>query len=228
MMKLLSVTAVLAATAQATSSLPLRLETRSALNSRLTNIHLEYLEPVEGLVSFTYGSCYSPGAHESHHVIGRSQHSSHDRLVWIIPDDVFSGGCISAWSASGALLGRSEEQHFKIKNRRRSLTSIPMSNASGIDAEGPWFDGVELLKSANVSSVDVAAAKSKNIAIVGAGMSGLMTFLCLTQAGFTNVSIIEAGERLGGRIHTVYLTGGPFDYSYQEMGYGRLLQSLIL
>ncbi|KAK3356578.1 hypothetical protein B0T25DRAFT_565931 [Lasiosphaeria hispida] len=33
----------------------------------------------------------------------------------------------------------------------------------------------------------------------------------------TYVSIIEAGQRLGG-IHTEYLSGGPFNYSYQEMG----------
>ncbi len=31
-------------------------------------------------------------------------------------------------------------------------------------------------------------------------MSGLMTYLCLTQAGVTHVSIIEAGQRLGGGI----------------------------
>jgi hypothetical protein len=93
-----------------------------------------------------------------------------------------------------------------------------MTNDTGIDPWGPWFDGVELLRGKNMSAVDVAKAKSKDIAIVGAGMSGLMTYLCLTQAGLTNVKIIEAGERLGGRVHTEYLSGGPFDYSYQEMG----------
>src|SRR5262249_36857505 len=34
----------------------------------------------------------------------------------------------------------------------------------------------------------------------------------------TNISIIEASQRLGGRVHTEYLSGGPFNYSYQEMG----------
>lgn len=93
-----------------------------------------------------------------------------------------------------------------------------MTNASGIDPLGPWFDGVELLSQKEPSVVDVDAAKSKEIAIVGAGMSGLMTYLVLSQAGFTNISILEAGQRLGGRLHTAYLSGGPFDYSYQEMG----------
>lgn len=49
-------------------------------------------------------------------------------------------------------------------------------------------------------------------------MSGLMSYLILTQAGMKNVTLIEASQRLGGRVHTEYLSGGPFDYSYQEMG----------
>lgn len=93
-----------------------------------------------------------------------------------------------------------------------------MTNASGIDASGPWFDGVALLKDKEPSPVNVKQAKSKHIGIVGAGMSGLMTFLVLHQAGMTNIHITEAGNRLGGRVHTEYLSGGPFDYSYQEMG----------
>ena len=103
--------------------------------------------------------------------------------------------------------------------------SIPMTNVSGIDAQGPWFDGVEMLSQREPRPVDVAAAKSKEIAIVGAGMSGLMSYLVLHQAGMKNLSIIEAGYRLGGRVHTAYLSGGPFDYSYQEMGPMRFPQT---
>ncbi len=194
---------------------------------------MEFLEPLEGSISVTYGSCSSTTEAEHHHVISRSLGSSHDRLVWLIPEVVSSGGCISAWSTSGTLLGRSAEQRFSLRNRRRSLSkrgpfSIVMDNATGIDAWGAWFDGVELLKDTNITAVDAALAKSKDIAIVGAGMSGLMTYLCLTQAGFTNVSIIEAGQRLGGRVHTVYLSGGPFDYSYQEMGPMRFPNTITL
>lgn len=93
-----------------------------------------------------------------------------------------------------------------------------MDNDTGIDTLGAWFEGVNLLKDKEPAAVDVDAAKSKHVAIVGAGMSGLMSFLVLTQAGMTNISIIEGGQRLGGRVHTEYLSGGPFDYSYQEMG----------
>jgi hypothetical protein len=93
-----------------------------------------------------------------------------------------------------------------------------MDHSNGIDVLGPWFDGVALLDNRQPNPVDVKAAKTKEIAIVGAGMSGLMSYLILTQAGMENVKILEAGERLGGRVHTEYLSGGPFDYSYQEMG----------
>jgi monoamine oxidase len=93
-----------------------------------------------------------------------------------------------------------------------------MTEKTGVDVLGPWFNGVALLKDKQPSLVDVAAAKAKSVAIVGAGMSGLMTYLILAQAGLTNISIIEATQRLGGRVRTEYLSGGPFDYSYQEMG----------
>lgn len=92
-----------------------------------------------------------------------------------------------------------------------------MDNSSDIDAEGPWFDGVELLEASEISAVDVQAAKSKEIAIVGAGMAGLMTWLALNQSGLSNLTIIEAGQRLGGRVHTAYF-GDPKHRQHQEMG----------
>lgn len=218
------------------SSHPVRLETRTELNSRAANIHVSYDKIVDSLIDFTYGSCLDRRQTDSHHVIGRHAPSgATHRLVWVIPEETFTGGCLSAWdSDTGSLLGRSEPQQLRSqRSRKRSVEAIhkrswvkkrdtegdpyaiPMTNASGIDAWGPWFDGVELLQSKNLSAVDVSAAKSKKIVIVGAGMSGLMTFLSLRQAGFENLEIIEAGERLGGRVHTVYLSGSYFDYSYQ-------------
>lgn len=80
-----------------------------------------------------------------------------------------------------------------------------MTNASGIDAEGPWFDGVEVLKEKEIGPVSVKQAKAKSmfyvgptcehnadrlyaeIAIVGAGMAGLMTFV-----GRTAVILVRA------------------------------------
>lgn len=221
------------ASSASVSSYPVRLETRSQLNSRAANIHVSLDKVVDDILSFTYGSCSGESPDDSHHIINRHAPSdTTDRLVWIIPEDTLSGGCLSAWSSQGTLLGRSEPQRLASQRSRKRGTeeihkrslrkkrdtdsnAIPMTNASGIDAWGPWFDGVELLKSKNLSAVDVSAAKAKKVGIVGAGMSGLMTFLSLRQAGFENLEIIEAGERLGGRVHTVYLSGGPFNYSYQ-------------
>ncbi|KAK4183690.1 hypothetical protein QBC35DRAFT_542611 [Podospora australis] len=150
-------------------------------------------------------------------ILATSTDSSHDRLVWKIPEKTISGGCISGWcNKTGVLLWRSDEQHLDLDalapHRRLGLTrrdsianAVLMNNSTGVD-------------NPKCSSLDAAAAKRKNMAIVGAGMAGLMTYLCLTQQGLSNVNIIEAGDRLGGRVHTVYLSGGPFDYSYQEMG----------
>lgn len=93
-----------------------------------------------------------------------------------------------------------------------------MTEANGFDPLGSWFDGVQFLLQKEPSIIDVEAVKRKPIAIVGAGMSGLMTYLVLHQAGFTNITILEASHRLGGRVYTAYLSGGSSDYSYQEMG----------
>ncbi|RYO91638.1 hypothetical protein DL766_003183 [Monosporascus sp. MC13-8B] len=129
-----------------------------------------------------------------------------------------SHGCISAWDSQEFLVGRSEPQPIRRRGlKKHGPYSIQMRNETGIETWGPWFNGVELLESKNVSAINVEAAKSKEVAIVGAGMAGLMTYL-VHQAGMKNVSIIEASQRLGGRTHTEYLSGGPFEYSYQEMG----------
>lgn len=93
-----------------------------------------------------------------------------------------------------------------------------MTKGNGFDALGAWFEGVRMLKQKEPAMVDVKAAKSKEIGIVGAGMSGLMTYLILHQSGFTNLTILEANDRLGGRVRTAYFSEDPFDYSYQEMG----------
>ncbi|XDG04391.1 hypothetical protein ABKA04_004006 [Annulohypoxylon sp. FPYF3050] len=217
-----------AATASASSALPVKLETRSELNSRLTNIHISIDVPIDGEVTYTYGRCNNKAISEAHHTVGRGTGATDSRMVWVLPDDAWFDGCISAWDELGSLIGRSEPQRLsRRKLKRRGANSIEMSNATGIDAWGPWFDGVELLKNKEISAFDAKEAKCKEVAIVGAGMSGLMTYLVLTQAGMTNVKIIEAAQRLGGRVHTEYLTGGPFDYSYQEMGPMRFPETIV-
>ncbi|RYP77407.1 hypothetical protein DL771_001202 [Monosporascus sp. 5C6A] len=189
-------------------------------------------DDVRGPLTFTYGSCSHLDVRNAHHEIGRYKVADTSRLVWIIPEDVQSAqseGCISAWDIEGNLVGRSQSQRLKLRKRRMEeggLHSIPMNNKTGIDILGPWFDGVKLLEGKNLSAIDVAEAKAKDIAIVGAGMAGLMTFLILHQSGLTNVRILEASRRLGGRVRTEYLSGGPFDYSYQEMGPMRFPQTI--
>ncbi|KAK0664027.1 putative L-amino-acid oxidase [Cercophora samala] len=228
------------AAAQDITTLSIRIETRVSLNSRLCNVYVDHVQPVQSAVDFTYGSCQQRSPSDSHHFITTSTDASQDRLVWMLPDDIFSGGCISAWSnTTDELLGRSEEQqldldtmgrrrHARLSRRSNDPNSILMDNSTGVDVWGPWFDGVEVLKNAECSAIDAAAAKQKSIAIVGAGMSGLMAYLCLTQQGLTSVSLIEGGDRLGGRVQTVYLSGGPFDYSYQEMGPMRVPMTLTV
>lgn len=206
-----------------------RLETRSSLNSRVANIHVDYDHSVDGGVTFTYGSCLSKGQEDADHVVSRSESmvQSH-RLVWVMPKGLESGGCLSAWDESGALLGRSAPQNLsnvgELRKRdsgswaKRGDDSIPMTPENGIDVWGPWFDGVALLEGKEQKSIDVEAAKGKEVAIVGAGMSGLMTYLILQQAGLKSIEILEGSGRLGGRVRTEYLSGGPKDYAYQEMG----------
>ncbi|OAQ92736.1 l-amino-acid oxidase [Purpureocillium lilacinum] len=105
---------------------------------------------------------------------------------------------------------------------------IVMDASNGIDVYGPWFDGVAALESLNLTPSAVDSAKRTKVAIVGAGMAGLMTYLVLDQAGLTNVSIIEGSSRVGGRVRTQYMSGGPFDYSYQELGAMRLPTAVVL
>lgn len=167
----LIVSAFLVALAFASSSEHLvTLETKTPLDSRLANVHLTYTTPVSEELLFTYGPCHATNPRNAHHDVGRCPGSHKDRLVWIIPEDAQSGGCVSAWkSKESVLIGRSAPVRFDKFGRRwariqkRQGPSIPMNNASGIDAEGPWFDGVELLKGKNLSAVSVEEAKSKSL-----------------------------------------------------------------
>lgn len=44
---------------------------------------------------------------------------------------------------------------------------------------------------------------SAKIIIVGAGISGLSTAVSLFQNGFDDITLLEARNRLGGRIHSI-------------------------
>ncbi|OQE06912.1 hypothetical protein PENVUL_c016G09003 [Penicillium vulpinum] len=103
------------------------------------------------------------------------------------------------------------------------MVSSPVKKRESIadvaDAMGPWFDGVAYMKSKEQSHAFVSKAKSASVAILGGGMSGLMTSLLLDSVGIHNWHIYESSGRLGGRIRTKYLNNTtPDQYQYQEMG----------
>lgn len=203
---------------------PIGLHLKRTVDSGLANIHISYNQPVHSEITVTYGHCQAQTPGEAHHLVGHSTSYDDDRLLWKVPEDAPTGGCISAWEGEG-LIGRSvpvsicpsKKTARRRLKKRQDRFSIPMDNSSGIDAEGPWFDGVVLLQDKEISAINVKEAKSKEIAIVGAGMAGLMTWLALNESGMTNLSLIEASQRLGGRVYTAYF-GDPSDRQYQEMG----------
>ncbi|KAG5926881.1 hypothetical protein E4U42_002848 [Claviceps africana] len=240
-----------ATTTDNVGNLPIQLSVRSELATRLANVHVSTSRAVPGRVSFTHGSCTAQSQHESHHVVssvdsGIGIGDAGSRLVWRMPEDAPDNGCIAAWDEEGVLVGRSaplelpkrmqaetreKDTQGKTKSTAKRASPEPhhiaMTKANGFDALGQWFDGVRFLQDRQPAPVDVGAAKSKDIAIVGAGLSGLTTYLLLHQAGFTNLQVLEASNRLGGRVHTQYLRGGPKDYSYQELGAMRLPRDYV-
>ena len=157
-------------------NLPLKLAVKIPLDSQSANVHISRTSDSAYPFTVSYGGCHSSNSeHEAHHIISTVNDQDSDRLVWILPDDIPTDGCLSAWSAQHKLVGRSEPlQINKYGNpwlRKRRLNrgmklskraSIPMTNASGIDAEGPWFDGVELLKQKEIGTVSVKEAKAKS------------------------------------------------------------------
>lgn len=188
----------------------------SVVTDSVHNVHVSYTDDsFEGDVSFVYGPCGISGAHESHHELGTvslKRSARPERLVWIVPDDAAHGGCLHAYS-SGSLIGRSAPVSVKRNMRKRE------DIAAVADAMGPWFDGVAYMKNKQNNASFVTEAKSKKIAIVGGGMSGLLTSLLLDSVGIHDWHITESSQRIGGRIRTKYLNGTkPSDYQYQEMG----------
>lgn len=167
------------------SDLPVKLEVKIALDSRSANVHLSEAGLLAYPFTVTYGGCHSStGRHEAHHTLSTVHKQGADRLVWILPEDINTSGCLSAWSAHNELVGRSEHltvnkysRQWKKKRemdqgaRLSKRTSIPMTNASGIDAEGPWFDGVEVLKEKEIGAVSAKQAKAKSMFYVGRALA---------------------------------------------------------
>lgn len=159
------------------NNLPLKLSVKIPLDSQSANVHITSVDSSAYPFTVSYGGCHSATSqHEAHHTISTVIEQGSDRLVWILPEDVPTNGCLSAWSARHELVGRSEPLEVNKFSRpwikKRELdrgtrlskrASIPMTNASGIDAQGPWFDGVELLKQKEIGTVSVNEAKAKSM-----------------------------------------------------------------
>ena len=179
------------------------------------NIHVDFDQTFEGDVRLVYGGCAISHVDHRHHEVGNvyiRREARPDRFVWIVPEDAFPGGCLYAYNGPN-LVGRSTAISVsKSLQKRQSIADVA-------DSLGPWFDGVAYMQSKNVNATFVAEAKKKKIAIVGGGMSGLLTSLLLQSVGIEDWHITESSQRVGGRIRTKYLNNSsPDQYQYQEMG----------
>ncbi|KAK5073828.1 hypothetical protein LTR51_004411 [Lithohypha guttulata] len=179
------------------------------------NVHVVFNGAFEGLVQLVFGTCDMVRLDQHHHQVGSVEIENNvhpDRFVWVVPEDAFHGGCLHAFSSTG-LIGRSEPVTVSRPLRKREAI------ADVADTLGPWFDGVAYMQSRPVNATFSATAKSKQVAILGGGIAGLMTSLLLQSVGIEDWHIIESSQRVGGRIRTSYLNNTePSDYQYQEMG----------
>lgn len=60
------------------------------------------------------------------------------------------------------------------------------------------------------------------VCIIGAGAAGLYTAMMLKFLGATNVEILEATNRVGGRCYTQALSGGNEYHNYYDVGAMRI------
>lgn len=51
----------------------------------------------------------------------------------------------------------------------------------------------------------------KKIVVIGAGPSGIAAATRLIENGFTDVKVLEAENRIGGRIHTIQFADNVID-----------------
>ena len=181
----------------------------------LHNIHVEFLSQFEGHLQFVYGGCDIQDPAQSHHEIGNTfvKREAHpQRFVWTTPSDAPNSNCLHAFSGSRRV-GRSAPVEVSSSIKKRE------NIAEVADVMGPWFDGVAYMKSKSNDKAFVTQAKNNSVAIIGGGISGLMTSLLLESVGIRNWHIYESSERIGGRIRTKYLNNTrPDEYQYQEMG----------
>lgn len=161
---------------------PVKIETKRELDSRLANVHFSSV--IDEQFEVTYGSCVASQKEDAHHYVGvnvapskrdleeREASTRQTRLVWILPEDISSHGCLSAWTENengdSLLVGRSSPLVIGKKHRHwkraagHQTAGIQMDSDNGINAEGTWFDGVTLLKNKEIGTVDARKAKKKS------------------------------------------------------------------
>ncbi len=149
------------------------------------NIVVDYFGNVDGELTITYAACDAVASitsakqrigqtHVGAHLLAKRHEAYENRrpnkFVWLTPAEM-SSGCLHAF-LNGELIGKSEElivtkRHIR-RNERKSFADV-----AGVDSN--WFDGITYLKQKQPSEVFVASGKNKSFAILGGGISGLMT-----------------------------------------------------
>lgn len=118
------------------------------LRSKLSNIHVKWMEPVShGDLTLSYGDCEVLGTRSpsAHHHIGTTRLEDHDflpdRFVWTVPEDAMGGGCLHAYlkrpdAVQIELVGRSGPISILSKKVKRAGNELNWN-------EGPWFDSAK-------------------------------------------------------------------------------------
>ncbi|KAI9256492.1 hypothetical protein BDA99DRAFT_561940 [Phascolomyces articulosus] len=145
------------------------------------------------------------------------------RYVWAIPSDIpYKNGCLFVTQDS-VIIAQSEM--YPVSGQIQKPQLQQPSNHHNIK-DGFYFNAKQYHYQANsdnwqkIYAVDDDSKKKKKIGIIGAGAAGLFSAYLLEQAGFTNYEILEASDRVGGRIQTVYFDDSAVHY--QELGAMRI------
>lgn len=85
-----------------------------------------------------------------------------------------------------------------------------------------WGYANMLLADGAPARKSLPANKAAKIAILGAGVSGLLFSVKLKNLGYTNIELLESTDRYGGKTHTIKMDGpyppGYFEPTYCELG----------
>ncbi|HTX96955.1 MAG TPA: FAD-dependent oxidoreductase [Mycobacterium sp.] len=125
-------------------------------------------------------------------------------------------------------MGRSPSRNAKTETP--GSTNASLAGEATSKQEDPWrfrwpntadfnFNYYHLLDLAMNSGIAANQNPDLRVAIVGAGIAGLVAARELFRCGYTNIDIYEASERIGGRTYSVRLDG---QYTTMEMGAMRM------